>query len=75
MPTSIRLDPDLEQRLDNLASSTGRTKSFYIKRIIEEGIDRAEYEYGILRDAEAYRAGKLETYTLDEVKAHYGLDD
>lgn len=41
-----------------------------IDLVESEAINRA----GILRDATAYRAGKLETYTLDEVKTHYGLD-
>jgi RHH-type rel operon transcriptional repressor/antitoxin RelB len=29
MATSIRLDPQLEQRLDQLAQRTGRTKAYY----------------------------------------------
>ena len=44
----------------------------------QELIDLVESEAtnhaGILRDATTYRAGKLETFTLDEVKTHYGLD-
>lgn len=29
----------------------------------------------ILKEVEDYRAGRLETYGLDEVKQHLGLDD
>ena len=39
----------------------------------EKPIDRFEYEYGILKDIEDYRAGRLETYSIDEVRAHCGL--
>ena len=36
MATSIRLAPETEQRLDYLASQTGRTKAFYLREIIEQ---------------------------------------
>jgi RHH-type rel operon transcriptional repressor/antitoxin RelB len=39
MATSIRLDPETEQRLDFLASQTGRTKAFYLREMIEQGIE------------------------------------
>lgn len=32
-------------------------------------------EREILKKVEDYRAGRLETYGLDEVKQHLGLDD
>lgn len=32
-------------------------------------------EHSILKDIEDYRAGRLETYSIDEVRAHCGLDD
>ena len=37
MPTSIRLEPEIERRLDFLAASTGRSKAYYLRRIIERG--------------------------------------
>jgi RHH-type rel operon transcriptional repressor/antitoxin RelB len=71
---SVRLDPGVEERLTHLAEYTGRPKAFYIKEAITSTMDRLEYEYGILRDAELYRAGKLETYSLDEVGEMLDLD-
>nr|WP_245410089.1 hypothetical protein [Bartonella tribocorum] len=41
MTISIRLPNDLETRLNNLAAKTGRTKSFYLREIIECGIEEA----------------------------------
>ena len=62
-------------RYDRLAKSTGRTKTFYMTEALSESIDRLEYEYGILKDIEDYRAGRLKTYSLDEVGEMLGLDD
>ena len=39
MATSIRLAPDIEQRLDYLASHIERTKAYYLREIIEQGIE------------------------------------
>lgn len=73
--TAIRAPEDVMERYTRLAQETGRSRSFYINEALEESIDRLEYEYGILKDVEDYRAGRLETYSIDEVKAHCGLAD
>ncbi|WP_430384426.1 hypothetical protein [Bacteroides thetaiotaomicron] len=44
-----------------MAKSTGRTKTFYMTEALAAEIDRLEYEYGLLKKAEDYRAGRLET--------------
>ncbi|WP_372610511.1 TraY domain-containing protein, partial [Halomonas sp.] len=36
MPISLRLDPDIEARLAHLATATGRSKTFYLRKLIEE---------------------------------------
>ena len=33
MAISIRLDPEIEQRLDHLATQTGRAKSYYVREV------------------------------------------
>ena len=41
---TVRLTPELEARLDELAESTGRSKSYYARQAIEEFLDdRADY--------------------------------
>lgn len=70
---ALRMPEDLANRYDRLAKSTGRTKTFYMNEALAAEIDRLEYEYGILRDIEDYRAGRLETYSIDEVRAHCDL--
>ena len=72
-PTAVRLPVELIQRYDNLAKATGRTRTYYLTEALQESIAQLEYEYGILKTVEDYRAGRLETYTLDEVRQHCGL--
>jgi RHH-type transcriptional regulator, rel operon repressor / antitoxin RelB len=72
---ALRIPKDLATRYDQLAKATGRTKTFYMTKALSESIDQLEYEYGILQQVEDYRAGKLETYSLEEVRAHCGLDN
>jgi RHH-type transcriptional regulator, rel operon repressor / antitoxin RelB len=44
----IRLDPDLEKRLERLAKQTGRSKSYYAKLAIRQYLeDREDYLLGI----------------------------
>ncbi|HTD43540.1 MAG TPA: TraY domain-containing protein [Bryobacteraceae bacterium] len=42
---SIRLDPDIERRLNELARRTGRTKSYYARELIESNIEDLEDRY------------------------------
>lgn len=72
--TAIRLPDVLASRYDNLAKATGRTKTFYMTEALEDSIDRLEYEYGILQKVEDWRAGRLETVTLDELEESLGLE-
>lgn len=72
--TALRLPDVLASRYDNLAKATGRTKTFYMTEALEESIDRLEYEYGILKKVEDWRAGRLETVTLDELEESLGLE-
>lgn len=71
--TSMRIPTELSERYSRLAKETGRSRSFYVNEALREAIDRFEYEYGILKDIEDHRAGRLETYSIDEVRAHCGL--
>lgn len=73
--TALRMPVDLAARYERLAKSTGRTKTFYMNEALADSIDRLEYEYGLLQQVEDFRAGKLETYSLEEVRQHCGLED
>jgi RHH-type rel operon transcriptional repressor/antitoxin RelB len=75
MATSIRLAPETEQRLDYLAAQTGRTKAFYLREIIERGIEDLE-DYYLAADVLArVRQGKEQVHSAADVKRDLGLDN
>ena len=69
MPTSIRLDPEIERRLDQLAAKTGRTKAFYIRELIHNGLQDLEDYYLAMQVSARVRAGKERTYSIKEVRS------
>lgn len=75
MATSIRLNPETEKRLDFLADSTGRTKAFYLREIIEQGLEETEDYYLAASILERVRMGKEVTYSSAELRKDLGLDD
>lgn len=74
MPTSVRLPPALEKRLNTLAAKTGRSKAFYVREMIEKGIEDAEDYYLASKVLERVRSGKERVFTLEEVERDLGLD-
>ena len=74
MAVSIRLDPEIEQRLDHLAAQTGRAKSFYLRELIEGGLEDLEDFY--LADATMERVRRGSEILLDasQVRKDLGLD-
>ena len=41
---TVRMTPELRARLDELAAATGRSRSYYVRKAIEEFLDdRADY--------------------------------
>jgi RHH-type rel operon transcriptional repressor/antitoxin RelB len=42
VPTAIRLNPRLEERLERLAKRTGRSNSLYLRRALEQFLDQQE---------------------------------
>lgn len=68
MPTSIRLAPETERRLDFLASQTGRTKAFYLREMIERGLEDLEDYYLAAEVLERVRRGTEKTYSSSDVR-------
>jgi RHH-type rel operon transcriptional repressor/antitoxin RelB len=75
MATSIRLSTKAEQRLDFLAEQTGRTKAFYLRQMIENGLDDLEDYYLAADVLERVRKGEEKIHTSAEVRSDLGLDD
>lgn len=66
---AIRLDPDIENRLEQLAKRTGRTKTFYAREAILEHLEDLEDIY--LASKRLERPAR--TYSAEEVKHELGL--
>ena len=75
MPTSIRLAPETERRLDYLASQTRRTKALYLRELIDRGLDELE-DYHLAADVlERIRRGREQVYSAADVRDALNLDD
>lgn len=70
----LRIPVELNDRLDRLAASTGRSKTYYLIRTLEEHLPETEYTYGLERDAEAVRRDELQTRPLDELWDELGIE-
>ena len=71
----IRLDEQLSSRLEALAKKTGRTKSWYARKAIEDYLDDME-DYYIAAEAIALSRKKgAKPLSSEEVRLELGLDD
>ena len=75
MATSIRLSPETEQRLDYLAVQTGRTKAYYLREIIDQGLEEMEDYYLAADVLERVRKGQEPVHSAANVRRDLGLDD
>lgn len=75
MATSIRLAPEIEQRLEFLAASTGRTKAYYLREIIDHGLTDMEDYYLAAEVLERVRKVRESVHSTADVRKDLGLDD
>ncbi|WP_017326437.1 ribbon-helix-helix protein, CopG family [Synechococcus sp. PCC 7336] len=73
--TSIRLSSEIEQRLDLLAKQTGRTKAYYLRQLIEQGLEELEDYYLAADVLERVRKGQEQVHSAANVRKDLGLDD
>ncbi len=75
MAITVRLPDELQQRLNHLASQTGRAKSFYVKEALEAYLE--DLEDLLLANAvlERVHSGKEKTHSLEEVINELGLEN
>ena len=74
MAVSIRLDPEIELRLDQLAAKTGRAKSYYLRELIEGGLDDLEDFYLADATMERVRKGQENIVSSAQVRKELDLD-
>ena len=72
---AIRLPAEVETRLETLAQTTGRTKSFYVREAILAHLDDLEDLYLAEQRLIDIRAGETQTTLLEEVVERYDMAD
>ncbi len=70
---SIRLEDEIDQRLEFLASETGRTKTFYVREAVMEHLEALEDAFLADKVLEKVRSGKEKTVSLQETMQRLGL--
>lgn len=72
---TVRFPEKLEKRLSQLAKETHRTKSYYIKRAVEEFLeDQEDYLLAVASYEDYLQSGKKST-SLEELEQKLGLHD
>jgi len=72
---SVRLDADIEKRLETLAQNTGRTKTFYVREAILEHLDDLEDLYLAEQRLIDIRSQKTTPVSLETLMRNYGLEN
>ena len=75
MTITITLSPEAEERLNSLASQTGRSESSLLREIVERGLDDIEDYYLSVEVLKRISNGEERVYTSAEVRRDLGLDD
>lgn len=71
MSLAVRLEPELEKRLENLSKKTHRSKSFYVREALEHYIEELEDYYL----AVTILKKPMDIYTIEEVEKMCGLEN
>lgn len=66
MPTSVRLSAEAEKRLEVLSAKTGRSKAYYLREMIERGLEEMEDYYLAAEVMERIRRGEEEVISSEE---------
>ena len=73
---TVRLEPELKQRLEQLAQATERSKSFLAAQAIREFVDLNEWQVQEIRNAiaEADQGDFVSEEEVKEVLGKWGVD-
>jgi len=72
---ALRLPPDIEARLDDLAKRTGRSKSYYAREAIVKHLEDLEDLYLAEQRLIDLRAGRTQAVPLADVMKTDGVED
>ena len=73
---TIRLEPELKQRLDRLAEATQRSKSFLAAEALRDFVELNEWQIGEIKDAikEADNGDFASDQSVKKALAKWGVD-
>lgn len=74
MVITVELDPDTDQRLEELAARTGKSKAEHAAEILKYGIEDVEDYYSALEVTKRIERGEEKVYSLEEVIRDLGLE-
>ncbi len=69
----VRLPSDLEARLNKLVQETHRTKSYYLKRALEEFLEEQEAALLAVSRWEKIQSGSSKLIPLEEIEKELGI--
>ncbi len=72
---SIRLEDEIDQRLDVLAAATGRTKTFYVREAVLEHLESLEDAFLADKVLARVRNGEEKTVSLQSAIKRLNLGD
>jgi RHH-type rel operon transcriptional repressor/antitoxin RelB len=70
---TVRIEDELDSRLERLARETHRTKSFYVREAILKALEEVEDIYLAEKRLEDIRAGRTKTIPIEDVVKKHGL--
>ena len=73
MPITIELPPEAERRLTELADRTGRDVDFYLREMVQRGLEDVEDYYLAEEIMERVRKGEEPLYSSAEVREYLGI--
>lgn len=75
MTTAVRLPEALEKRLEAFAAKTHRSKSYYLRRALEEFLEDQEDYYLAAAAWEDHQKNGKKGISLEEIEKKMGLEN
>ena len=73
MSSLIKIKKRQLERLENLAQKTGKTKTYYVSKAIDEYLDELEFLSLMEQRLAKVNSGESKTTPFEEVRKKYGL--
>ena len=71
----LELPQELRERIETRSGAANQKPENFMLMAIEQYLEDLEDYEDAVRISEEVRSGRMKTYSLEEVRAHLGLDD